>query len=257
MVNDVNEELAQETAEAIRSAGGEAVAFAADITDWQAASDLIRSCVDHYGGIDGLVNNAGILGKVGPMEEQDPANIQAILNVNVLGTIYPAIHAVKAMNGGGAIVNVSSGNQSGHANFASYGGSKGAVASLTYAWAAELSEKNIRVNAISPNAWTGMMDRLVEQLGENPESRDYPTAEQNASVIVYLLSELSRKLTGQVIRVDNGFVSITSHPSIVSPRVPIEFSAQALANVFDTELRDKLQPTGISVADITHLEQYY
>lgn len=175
------------------------------------------------------------------------------------GTIGPSVHAARAMitSGGGAIVNVSSGNQCGHVEFATYGASKGAVSSLTYAWAAELGPKGIRVNAISPNAHTKMIDDLEAQLGGNPEERDYPSESDNAAVVVYLLSKRASHVNGQVIRVDKDLVSVTSHPVVVEPRAAIRYSPANVAAIFDGDLRGNLQPLGISIAAIQHTDLLY
>ena len=259
VVNDLNPDAAERVAAQIRDQGGQAVAVAADVADWDACAQLIDTCVQRFGSIDGLVNNAGIIGQVGSMLDTDATNAEAAFRVNVQGTIAPSVHAARAMvdSGGGAIVNVSSGNQCGHLGFATYGASKGAVSSLTYAWAAELGPKGIRVNAISPNAHTKMIEDLTAQLGENPEERDYPSESDNAAVVVFLLSDRAARLNGQVIRVDKDLVSVTSHPVVVEPRVSIDYSPVNVAAVFDNELRDSLQPVGISIAAVMHIEPLY
>ncbi len=259
-VNDLDPLGAKHTAEQIRAAGGQAISVPGDVSDWDAAEQMIAATVSNFGSLDGLVNNAGIIGQVGSMLDTDPAKLGRVLRVNVHGTVAPAVHAARAMlasGRGGAIVNVSSGNQSGHVGFASYGASKGAVSSLTYAWAAELGPQGIRVNAISPNAHTAMIDDLEAQLGSNPEERDYPSESDNAAVVLFLLSDRAAHLNGQVIRVDHGFVSVTSHPSIVAPRVEVEHSPDNVALVFEGELSDRLQPLGISLAEIHHTQSIY
>lgn len=260
VVNDLDEDGAIDVVNEIRQEGGRAIAVPADGTNWDAARELVDACVTEFGQVDGLVNNAGIIGKIGSMLDTAPHSVEAALRLNVLGTIYPTVHVCRAMvdaGHGGAIVNVSSENQSGHAEFASYGASKGAMSSLTYGWTAELGGKGIRVNAISPNAFTRMTNDLEEQFGSNPEERDYPTAEDNAAVVVCLFSDRASALSGQIVRVDSGLVSITSHPFGVPPRAPIQYSAVNVAEVFQDALADRLQPLGISIAAVDHLEQLY
>lgn len=259
VVNDLDPEAAESVAADVRAHGGRAVSFAADVSDWAASALLIATCLDEFGAIDGLVNNAGIIGQVGSMLDTEPTAAAAVMRVNIHGTIAPSVHAARAMvaGGGGAIVNVSSGNQCGHAEFASYGASKGAVSSLTYAWAAELGPKGIRVNAISPNAHTNMTDDLEAQLGSNPEERDYPSESDNAAVVTYLLSDRAAHLNGQVIRVDKDLVSVTSHPAVVEPRVGVRYTPESVAAVFDQDLRHSLQPLGISIAAVHHLDSLY
>lgn len=255
VTNDIDPELASATADRITQRGGTAVPFAADVSEWDGARAIVQHCVTEFGGLDGLVNNAGIVGRIRPMTEETEGVARKVIEVNVLGTIFPAVHAARVMTAagtGGTIVNVSSGNHCGHALFGTYGGSKGAVSSLTYAWAAELGEQGVRVNAISPNAHTNQIDDITEQLGYNPEEREYPSREHNATVVVFLLSDLSDRLNGQIVRVDHGLVSVVSHPLVVEPRVPITWSVEALAEIFETSLRDHMQPVGVALADVKH-----
>lgn len=257
IVNDLDEANADVTAEAIRAQGGVADVFIGDVSDWEVARSLIAFCVERLGGIDGLVNNAGVFGRVAGVLDAEPGAVERVIRVNVLGSIYPSVHAARAMAAagrGGAIVNVTSGNQCSAAMVATYGASKGAIASLTYAWSEELGEHDIRVNAISPNAVTPMMAKALEETGGvNIEGeRPMPSVEDNAAVVTYLLSDLSSDLTGQVVRVDHEAVSVMSHPVVVSPRASISFGLEAVRAAFDGPLKEALQPSGISVASVEH-----
>ena len=151
VVNDIRAEAAQAIAEEILADGGTAVAHAADIADWDQASALIHACVDRFGALDGLVNN-GAMFYMAQIAEETPAQMRRLIEVNVLGTLYPGLHALRHMlaRGRGSIVNVTSGSHLGIPGVATYGATKGAVASLTYCWAAEVSSTRVRVNAISP-----------------------------------------------------------------------------------------------------------
>ena len=257
LVNDLDPELATATAERVTVSGGRAVAHAADVADWDAARGIAERCVAEFGGIDGLVNNAGILGRLRPIYDETENVARRVFDVNVLGTLFVGVHAARAMvdaKAGGAIVNVSSGNQCGHALHSTYGASKGAVSSLTYAWAVDLAEHGIRVNAISPNAFTNQIEEEIEQLGHNPEDRDYPSRDDNAAVVTFLLSDASERLNGQIVRVDHGHVSVMAHPLVAAPRVAIkEWSIDALAKAFEDGLADQLQPLGIATAEVRHL----
>lgn len=256
LINDIDADLAAATAERIRAAGGRAVPFAADVADWDAAALIIERCVSELGGIDGLVNNAGILGIVRPIHEEQP-NAHRTIDVNVLGTLNVAAHAARVMvsaGHGGAIVNVSSGAQCGLHEQGTYSASKGAVASYTYSWARDLEEHKIRVNAIAPNAITNQHDELVAQLGYNPEKHHthYASKEDNAAVVVYLLSPASEHVNGQVVRVQHDALTLMSHPLIVEPNAPIDaWSVDSVSKAFETELADQLQPVGVATARVT------
>src|SRR6202044_2759762 len=123
-----------------------------------AAESIIERCVTEFGAIDGLVNNAGIV-RFAPITEQTEADLRACFEVNALGTAFPGVHAARRMlaQGHGSIVNVSSMDHCGAPDLTAYGASKGAAASFTYGWAAELRNTNVRVNAISPTAHTGQI----------------------------------------------------------------------------------------------------
>jgi NAD(P)-dependent dehydrogenase (short-subunit alcohol dehydrogenase family) len=258
LVNDVDVELAVATVERIAAAGGGAAAFVADVSDWDGAGAIVDHCVREFGGIDGLVNNAGILGRVRPIFEEQRDARRAI-EINVVGTLYVAAHAAREMvtaGVGGSIVNVSSGAQCGLLMQGTYSASKGAVASYTYSWARDLEEHNIRVNAIAPNAYTAQHDQLIEQLGYNPETNHsaYPSREDNAAVVVYLLSDDSDRVNGQVVRVQHGAINLMSQPMIIHPGVEIdEWSPESVAEAFNDGLGEQLQPIGMKVGEVRPL----
>jgi NAD(P)-dependent dehydrogenase (short-subunit alcohol dehydrogenase family) len=255
LANDIDAGLAAATAERITANGGRAVPFAADVAEWDGARAIIEHCVSELGGIDGLVNNAGILGLVRPIHEEQ-ASARRTIDVNVTGTLYVAAHAARAMVSAGtrgAIVNVSSGAQCGLHLQGTYSASKGAVASYTYSWARDLDEHNIRVNAMAPNAYTNQHDELIEQLGYNPEKHHtaYASREDNAAVVIYLLSNASEKVNGQVVRVQHDALTLMSHPLIIQPYAPVsEWSVESVAEAFDNGLADQLQPVGVAAAGV-------
>src|SRR4051812_8301413 len=151
VVNDGEGGPANDTVEAIRAAGGTAVACVADITDWDQAGRLIQSCIDNFGKIDGLVNNAAVLDNF-RIADFNPRTAKWMVEVNVVGTMYVAGHAVKPMlaQGSGSIVNVVSGAHMGMPGLGIYGATKGATASMVYTWSMELAGSGVRVNGLSP-----------------------------------------------------------------------------------------------------------
>jgi NAD(P)-dependent dehydrogenase (short-subunit alcohol dehydrogenase family) len=260
VVNDLQPEHAAATVQRINESGGRAVDFAGDVSDWDVAGGMVAKCISEFGGIDGLVNNAGILGRLVPVHEAD-ADARKVIDVNVIGTLYPGIHAARAMveaGAGGAIVNVSSGSQCGQTLYGPYSASKGAVASLTYVWARDLKDHGVRVNALSPNAWSGQNEEMISQLGYNPEAHltSHPSKEDNAAVVVYLLSEAAEKVNGQVVRVMTGNVTLLTHPYIVRPGVELEtFTHATVAEAFNGGgLGETLQPVGIAAGLAPDLE---
>lgn len=246
VVNDVDAEQAREVVAGIEAAGGRAVADASDIATWDGAGALVAHCVDAFGAIDGLVNNAGIFRLASPFD-QDPDDFRAVIEVNLLGTAYCGLHAIRAMKHG-SIVNVTSGAHAGSADMGAYGASKGGVASLTYSWAVDLAGSGIRVNAVSPNAQTRMAEAFEKHLGERAQRQNIgKPAEQNAPAVVYLLSDLSAAVHGQVVRIDGTELSLIRHPAVLGDglRDP-QWTVEAVAAAFESGgLASGLQPLGL------------
>jgi NAD(P)-dependent dehydrogenase (short-subunit alcohol dehydrogenase family) len=216
LVNDVDDDLAATVAAGITAAGGRALAAAGTIGTWDGAGEVVARCVEAFGAIDGLVNNAGIFRLAHPAE-QDPDEFRTVIEVNLLGTAYCGLHAIRAMlaQGGGSVVNVTSGAHAGTAAMGAYGASKGGVASLTYCWAADLIGTGVRVNAVSPNAHTRMADAFEAYLGPAAQGQNvHKPPEQNAPAVVYLLSDAAAALHGQVVRVDGDELSMIAHPVV-------------------------------------------
>ena len=243
VVNDVDLALASTVADEI---GG--LADGSDISTWDGAGSLVARCVSEFGAIDGLVNNAGIFRLADP-RSQDPSEFRAVMEVNVLGTAYCGLHALRAMldQGHGSLVNVTSGAHAGSAGMAAYGASKGAVASLTYCWAVDLLGSGVRVNAVSPNAHTRMADAYERYLGVKAQGQNVgKTPESNAPAVVFLLSDAAAAVHGQVVRIDGDELSLISHPSVLGEglRDP-EWTVAGVAAAFAGELGRSLQPLGL------------
>jgi NAD(P)-dependent dehydrogenase (short-subunit alcohol dehydrogenase family) len=248
LVNDVDRAQAVEVVDQIRAAGGRAEADASDIATWSGAGRLVEHCAEAFGAIDGLVNNAGIFRMARP-REQDPATFRAVIEVNLLGTAYCGLHAIAAMldQGRGSIVNVTSGAHAGSLSMAAYGASKGGVASLTYCWAADLADTGVRVNAVSPNANTRMAQEFERFLGDQAQGQNIDkSAESNAPAVVYLLSDASAAVNGQVVRIDGDELSLMSHPTVLGKglRNP-QWTVEEVARAFSTELAAQAQPLGL------------
>jgi NAD(P)-dependent dehydrogenase (short-subunit alcohol dehydrogenase family) len=250
VVNDVDRAEAEETAAAIVAEGGKAVACVADITQWEESGRLIATCLSAFGRIDGLVNNAALWHRAGA-EHYDPAVARALVEVNVMGPLHCTGHAVKPMlaQGSGSIVNVVSGAQMGILGESIYGATKGAMASMVYNWALELAGTGVRANGLSPLGKTRM--------GLPPEGTPIPPevqraidaiqpAEANSPVVEYLLSDLSRHVSGQLVRIDRDELSLYTHPALLLPSaVRPSWTAETIAEAFDHEFKDRLVPCGV------------
>lgn len=256
VVNDIEGHLAEGVARDIVAAGGRAVAHPADVSDWAAAEGLVARCVDEFGGIDGLVNNAGEFALALP-QEQEATAARRLLDVNVYGTVACGTAALRRMveQGSGVVLNVTSGEQVGNTATGVYGATKAAVATLTYSWAEDVRAHGVRVNAISPNAHTRMADVYFAYRGDAEGSRNAglpPSA--NAPLAVYLLSDLSAALTGQVLRITGGELMLCTGPAILDPIVRREgWTVATVAEAVDTHLRPNLRQGGLRVVRVETL----
>lgn len=227
-----------------------------DVASWAGAGRLIDACRDAFGRVDGLVNNAGIFRMADP-REQDPTEFRRIVEVNLLGTAYCGMRAIRAMlaqPGGGSLVNVTSGSYAGSAAMAAYGASKGGVASLTYCWAADLAGTPVRVNAVSPNAHTRMADTFERHLGERARGQNVgkPPA-SNAPAVVYLLSDAAAGIRGQIVRMDGDELALLTHPRVAAPAVRMaEWTVAAVAGAFDDGLARRQRAVGLRPSPSPH-----
>ncbi|GGM54602.1 SDR family NAD(P)-dependent oxidoreductase [Dactylosporangium sucinum] len=248
VVNDVDAGLAAAVVERIRSAGGRAEAAVGTVATWEGAGAIVDRCVEAFGAIDGLVNNAGIFRLAHPAE-QDPAEFARVVEVNLLGSAYCGLHAIRAMlpRGRGSIVNVTSGAHAGSAAMGAYGASKGGVASLTYCWAADLAGTGVRVNAVSPNAHTRMADAFEAYLGAAAQGQNlHKSPEQNAPAVIYLLSDAAAGVHGQVVRIDGDELSMVAHPTVLGEGThDPSWSVGAVAAAFAAGEVGPLMPVGL------------
>jgi NAD(P)-dependent dehydrogenase (short-subunit alcohol dehydrogenase family) len=246
IVNDIDLDEAEQVAHGIRGAGGTALASGASVADAEGAQGLIRRCVEEFGRIDGLVNNAGLAHHALPWDE-DFERVRRMVEVNVLGSLFCAIAASRPMReqASGTIINVTSGAHMGLATSSIYGATKGAVASLTYSLAIDLRSSGIRVNAISPVAETRMGP-------PRPRDRPMPAPAAIAPLVVYLLSDLAAGVTGQVVRLTGDELSLISPPRMLTPPARrASWTAQAIGHEFDTTFHDLLRPVGMDAATYT------
>ncbi len=255
LVNDIDPSHCEAVAAAIRDAGGLALAHPADVSDWEQTRLLIDRCVKAFGRLDGLVNNAARLHNAKPEEETEAA-LRTIVECNILGSMFCGVHASRQMlaQGSGSIVNVSSGAQTGFAGLGAYGATKGAIASLTYAWAIEHGPRGIRVNAISPIARSPMSEQgRITSIARGETPRPQPTVmpADNAALVSYLLSDLAAGINGQVVRFDGKKLYLMSHPQVIdSSAACASLTLENVQQAFDTELRARLQPCGIVLAQM-------
>jgi len=206
-------ELAERTVEMIRAEGGQAAAFAADVTDEAACRILVEAAVARFGRLDLLDNNVGI-GSRGSVVEESADAWRRVMQVNVESMFLVSKYAIPAMvasGGGGAIVNVASISALRPRGLTSYSTSKGAVIALTKAMAVDHGPQGIRVNCVAPGpVYTPMVGAgaMSPDARENRRSASLlgieGTGRDVGNAVRFLLSEQARYITGQVLVVDGG-----------------------------------------------------
>lgn len=206
-------ETAEETCQALRQKGTDATPFAVDVRDSALVNEAVNNIVDKYGQIDILVNNAGVTrdGLLIRMKDED---WNFVLDTNLKGSFYFTRAVLKPMmkSRSGRIVNIASVvGLMGNAGQANYSASKAGLIGLTKTTAKEVASRNICVNAVAPGfIETEMTKKLSEEVRE--KNRQYiplgafGTPQDVASAVLFLCSELSKYITGQVITVDGGMV---------------------------------------------------
>jgi len=210
-------ELAEQVADEIRAAGGEAVANGDDIADWDGAARLVQTAIDAFGDLHVVVNNAGFVRDrmfVNTSEDE----WDAVVRVHLKGHCAPSRHAAaywrdrsKAGEQVDArIINTSSGaGLLGSVGQAAYSAAKAGIATLTLVQAAELGRYGVTANAIAPSARTRMTEEVFPEMMSKPESGFDAMDPANVSpLVVWLASAESRDVTGRVFEVEGGKVSV-------------------------------------------------
>jgi 3-oxoacyl-[acyl-carrier protein] reductase len=207
-----------------RHRDGHAVAAVGDVTDEPWVEGMVEDLVERLGGVDLLVNNAGIGGPSTPVVDTPVQRFRQVLEVNVLGPFLMARACARAMiaaGEGGTIVNLGSiFGQRGVANGAPYSASKGGIALLTHSLALELAPYGIRVNTIAPgNMRTEMhladlrvaadlngttLEDEVERVRATIPLGRHGTGDDVAGAVVWLASHDASYVTGQTIGVNGG-----------------------------------------------------
>jgi NAD(P)-dependent dehydrogenase (short-subunit alcohol dehydrogenase family) len=220
VVVDFDATSGEASAELVRQRGGDARFVRADVTKSVDVQAYVKAALDAYGSIDCFFNNAGIEGKVTPIQEYDEALFDQVIGVNLKGVFLGMRHVLPIMlkQGGGAVVNTASvAGLFGGPGMAPYVASKHGVLGLTKVASADVARHGIRVNAVCPGpVETRMMRSLEAQRNPNdpqsvhdnnadgtPTGR-YATPEEVANVVMYLCSDFSGDITGTHIVIDGG-----------------------------------------------------
>jgi 3-oxoacyl-[acyl-carrier protein] reductase len=209
---DLKEEVAEPAAEALRAAGGKAIAITGNVAKRQDLFDAVAKLKAAFGPVDILVNNA-MWNRYGPLEEQTEEMIGRMIDVGLKGVVwgYQAVLEDMTAAGGGAIINIGSPSSVlAMKNGIMYSAIKAAVSGLTRSGAAEFGPRNIRVNAIAPGSTPTEGANLVvsEDAWERRRQRvplgRLGAPEDIANAAVFLASDEASFITGDILFVDGG-----------------------------------------------------
>ncbi len=202
---------ADRLAEELKAARAEsALVLAADVTDSTAVQSMMHAIRDQWGGIDTLVNNAGIL-RDRSVARMTLDEWQAVLDVNLSGVFHCCKYALEILRDGGAIVNMGSlAAEAGFYGQANYAASKAGVHALTRVLSRECARRAIRVNAVAPGVIdTSMMAAVAEPVRAEfvrviPLQR-FGQPQEVANAVLFLCSPLSSYINGHKLEVDGGW----------------------------------------------------
>lgn len=214
VIADIDAAAGERTASELRDAGFRALAVTCDVADEHAVEQAVDRSIDEFGGVDILINNAGLhlLHYNQPFSVLSRDDLRALFDVNVIGVVNCTVACRESMRsrGGGAVLNISS--IASHLSSSPYGVSKLAVRGLTIAFASELSPDRIRVNAIAPglmateNALDGLPQELIDDFVNNRQLvHRLGTMDDIVSTALYLLSDEASFITGETLKVSGGY----------------------------------------------------
>ncbi|MFS2177031.1 3-oxoacyl-[acyl-carrier protein] reductase [Rhizobium pisi] len=203
---------AEELAREIEQAGGKALTAKADVSDAQAVRHMFDAAETAFGGVDVLVNNAGIM-MLSPLAEADDANFDRQVAVNLKGTFNTLREAAKRLRDGGRIINFSTSVVGLKLEtYGVYAATKAAVETLTAIMAKEMRGRNITVNAVAPGPvatelfLNGKSEELVARMAKmNPLER-LGTPEDIASAVAFLAGPDGGWINGQTLRANAGMI---------------------------------------------------
>jgi NAD(P)-dependent dehydrogenase (short-subunit alcohol dehydrogenase family) len=204
---DPTSEVADAVVDEIKKAGGEAVAVADNVATWEGGKHIVDTCVESYGRIDGAVCVAGIL-RERMLFNMSEDEFDAVIAVHLKGhfTIYRHAAAIMRKQESGSLVGFTSGAYAGSIAQANYSAAKGGIVSLTRSAAAGLHRYGVRANCIAPVARTRMSANVPVELADMGEPEDV------APMVVYLLSDASAHVTGQVYTAVGSRIAVWNQP---------------------------------------------
>jgi NAD(P)-dependent dehydrogenase (short-subunit alcohol dehydrogenase family) len=225
-------EVADAVVKEITDAGGEAVAVADNVAKWEGGEHIVNTCVEKFGKIDGAVCVAGIL-RERMLFNMSEDEFDAVIAVHLKGhfTVYRHAAAIMRKQESGSLIGFTSGAYAGSIAQANYSAAKGGIVSLTRSAAAGLHRYGVRANCIAPVAKTRMSANVPMDLGDMGEPEDV------APMAVFLLSDASKNVTGQVFTAAGPRIAVWNQPvEVREMRTEGRWTPEEIAKRFDADL---------------------
>ena len=214
VITDVMAEQGEATAAVIRATGGDALFVQANVADLSSVQALVDATVAHYGRLDIIVNNAGVL-RDAQLKKMSEKDFDLVIAVNLKGVFncgQTAANQMLAQGEGGVILNASSVvGMDGNFGQTNYVATKAGVIGMTKVWARELGPKGIRVNAVAPgfietDMTAQMPQHVYDGMVAKTPLRRAGTAQDIANAYLWLASDAANFISGVTLRVDGGIL---------------------------------------------------
>ncbi|GAA1589853.1 SDR family oxidoreductase [Kribbella sancticallisti] len=204
-----NQAEAEEAVKEVEQAGGRAIAVQADVADETAVSALFDRAEEAFGGVDVVVNAAGIM-PLSPLADLDLTVFDSVVRTNLRGTFVVDQQAARRVRAGGAIINFSSSlTKLARPNYSAYAATKGGVEAVTLILARELRGRDITVNAVAPGPtatamfFDGKPQELIDRIAAEPPLERLGRPEDISEIVAFLAGP-ARWINGQVIYANGG-----------------------------------------------------
>ncbi|WP_336714026.1 SDR family NAD(P)-dependent oxidoreductase [Arthrobacter sp. USHLN218] len=261
VINDVDQQVADEAVASITAAGGRAVAVVAPVGSTETAKQLVAAAVDNFGRLDILVTNAGVLRDKSLLKMTDE-DFDLVINVHLRGTftcVREAYAYFKENGIAGRIITIGSPTgQRGNFGQTNYAAAKAGIVGMVRTWALEMKKAGVTANAIIPVAATAMTKTVpffqkaveADERGEAMpdffrKDLGFGTADDVAGLVAYLASDAAAKVTGQAIGVGGDRLQLWSHPEAVATEYRDGgWTYEALGERFDDLFGQRLQTVG-------------